>query len=211
MINNDTVKAGIGAENMFIIGNIMGNTFEPLQAGKEKLVKEIDDLDKNPDDKVRVFGDISVSAVGIGLGGAAAGTVAGVAGATAIPVVTTAASWIGVSIVAATPVGWVVGAAVVGGLLAHGCARLIRNGARIEGKKKEMLQSYREKLRDILIKERLGSITDDDRSQFRNLLKQLIMGKFIEPDDAQQLLHAVEHGLMPISEANAIIDNLLKS
>lgn len=189
----------------------MSNPFDPLQAGKKKLVKEIDDLEKNPDDRVRILGDIGVGAVGVGLGGAAAGTVAGMAGATAIPVVTTAASWIGVSVVAATPVGWVVGAAFAGGLLAHGCARLIRNGARIEGKKKEMLQSYQEKLRVILIKERLGSITDDDRSQFRNSLKQLLMSKLIEPDDAQQLLHGVEHGLIPISEAYAIMDDLFKS
>ena len=211
MIDNDTVNAGIGAEHMFMNSNIMGNPFDPLQADKKKLAKEIDHLERNPDDKVRIFGDIGVGAVGVGLGGAAAGTVAGLAGATAIPVVTTAASWIGVSVVAATPVGWVVGAAVVGGLLAHGCARLIRNGARIEGKKKEMLLSYREKLRVILIKERLDSITDDDRSQLRNILKQLIMNQFIEPDDEQQLLHAVEHGLMPISEAYAIIDGLLNS
>ena len=71
------------------------------QATKKQLLKVIDDLEASPSDRVRILGDVGITSVGVGLGAAAAGTVATIAGATAIPVVTTAASWLGVTAVAA--------------------------------------------------------------------------------------------------------------
>jgi len=74
-------------------------------ATKKQLLKVIDDLEASPSDRVRILGDFGITSVGVGLGAAAAGTVATIAGATAIPVVTSAASWLGMTAVAATPSG----------------------------------------------------------------------------------------------------------
>jgi hypothetical protein len=65
------------------------------KATKEQLLKMIDQLQKNPDDKVRLLGDTGITIVGAGLGAAAAGTVASAVGATSIFGLTTAASWFG--------------------------------------------------------------------------------------------------------------------
>ena len=82
---------------------------------KKQLLKVIADLQASPSDRVRILGDVGITSVGVGLGAAAAGTVAALAGATSIPVVTTAASWLGVAAVAATPLGWTIGVALAGG------------------------------------------------------------------------------------------------
>jgi hypothetical protein len=74
---------------------------------KEQLLKMIDELNKNPNDKIRILGDIGITLVGAGLGATAAGTLAGLFGVTSISGLTTAASWLGWIIVATTPVGWV--------------------------------------------------------------------------------------------------------
>lgn len=112
---------------------------------KKQLLKVIDELQKNPNDRVRILGDFGITGVGIGLGAAAAGTLAAMAGATAIPALTTAASWIGITAVAATPVGWVVGVGIAGGAVAFGMSRLIRGGGIAEGRKKELLQVYQDR------------------------------------------------------------------
>ena len=65
---------------------------------KKQLLKVIDDLQMNPNDRVRILGDLGIGVIGAGHGAAAAGTVAAIAGATSIPVLTTAASWVGLSI-----------------------------------------------------------------------------------------------------------------
>lgn len=76
---------------------------------KEQLLNMIRELEQEPDDKVRILGDIGITVAGMGLGAAAAGSLAGAAGVTSIWGLTTATSWLGVTAVSATPVGWVSG------------------------------------------------------------------------------------------------------
>ena len=128
------------------------------KATKNQLLKVIDELQANPNDRVRILGDLGISAVGVGLGAAAAGTVAAIAGATSIPVFTTAASWLGITVIAATPVGWTIGIAAAGGVLVYGISRFIRDGGMSEGRKRELLQVYQEQLRDIQFRERAEKV-----------------------------------------------------
>ncbi len=99
----------------------MGN---PKAVTKKQLLKVIDELQNSPNDRGRILGDVGITTVGVGLGAAGAATIATVAGATTIPALTTAASWIGITAVAATPLGWFVGAAIGGGALSYGVSRL---------------------------------------------------------------------------------------
>ena len=69
------------------------------KVSKKQLLKVIDELERSPHDRVRILGEVGISTLGIGLGAAAAGTVASIAGATSIPVLTTAAGWVGVTAV----------------------------------------------------------------------------------------------------------------
>lgn len=181
------------------------------QATKKQLLKVIDDLEASPSDRVRILGDVGITSVGVGLGAAAAGTVATIAGATAIPVVTTAASWLGVTAVAATPVGWVVGVALAGGALAYGVSRLIRDGGLSEGRKRELLQVYRERLQEMQRREQAQEVTTPDRNQFITSLREVIEKDAISPQKAFQLIDAVERGAMPLSQAYSLVAGLLDS
>ena len=92
---------------------------------KKQIIKMIEELENNPDDKVRILGDVGVTVIGAGLGAAAAGTVASAVGVTSIPVLTTIGSWIGIPLVAATPIGWIIGVAAAGGVATYGISRLV--------------------------------------------------------------------------------------
>lgn len=161
---------------------------------KKQLLKVIEDLEAAPSDRVRILGDVGITSVGLGLGAAAAGTVATLAGATAIPVVTTAASWLGVSAVAATPVGWVVGAALAGGAMVYGVSRLIRDGGLSEGRKRELLQVYRDRLLEMQRSEQAQEVNAPDRNRFITSLREVIEKDAISPQKAFQLIDAVERG-----------------
>jgi hypothetical protein len=176
---------------------------------KTQLLKVIDELQTNPNDRMRILGDLGISVVGAGLGTAAAGTIAAIVGTTSIPALTTAASWIGISALAATPIGWTLGIAAAGGALAYGISRLIRNGGLSEGRKSELLQAYQDRLREIQFKERAASISPSDRNQFITSLRELIEKDAIPPKKAFQLIEAVERGAMPISQAYKLVSAIL--
>lgn len=174
------------------------------EVSKKQLLKVIDELTKQPDDKVRLLGDLGIGVVGAGLGAAAAGTVASAAG------VTTVASLFGYSFVAATPVGWIVGVAAAGGGLAYGISRLIRNGGMSEGRKRELLQVYQDQLRTVEAKERAAHITSIDRTQFIMSLREIIDKEAISTKKAFHLIEAVESGKMPVSEAYKLVSAILR-
>jgi len=81
-------------------------------------------------DKVGVTGEVLSTLAGVAAGTAAAGTFATAAGVTTIPVVTTAASWIGLTVLSATPIGWVAGVGIAGGCIAYGLGKLILSGGK---------------------------------------------------------------------------------
>lgn len=176
---------------------------------KKQLLRVIKDLESRPDDRVRILGDFGITSVGVGLGAAASGAVAAIAGATSIPVVTTAASWFGITAVAATPVGWVVGAAMAGGALAYGVSRLIRNGGMSEGRKRELLIAYRERLQEMQRREQSQRIAAPDRTRFIISLREMIDADVLSPTNAFRLIEAVE-GAMPISQAYQMVSDLLE-
>ena len=185
--------------------------FKPTRLTKNQLLKLIDDLEKTPEDKGRILGDFGITAMGAGLGAAAIGTVAAATGATSIFGVTSAAGWLGLTVVSATPVGWVIGGAAAAGAAAYGVSRLIRHGGISEGKKAELLNQYREESRKIDAKEAAGKIEDSDRINFIAALRDLISKDVIQPDMALRLIEQVMSGALPISHAFALISDLLNS
>ncbi len=177
---------------------------------KKQLLNMIAELEKNPHDKVRILGDAGITVVGVGLGAAAAGTLASAAGAISIWGLTTVASWLGVVAVSATPVGWVIGAATAGGAVAYGVSRIIHSGGLSEGRKLELLQKYKEDARNIDAKERSGGITNEDRAKFIISLRELIDKDTITPDKAAKLIEQVEQGRISLSQASALVQAILQ-
>ena len=90
----------------------------------------------NERDRISATTEKVVTAGGAVLGAGAA--VAAVAGTSSIPIITTIASWVGITAFAATPVGWIIGAAALGaavvGGVTYGVTKLIVDNGKIEGK-----------------------------------------------------------------------------
>ena len=164
---------------------------------KKQLLKVIDDLQMNPNDRVRILGDLGIGVIGAGLGAAAAGTVAAIAGATSIPVLTTAASWVGISALAATPVGWTIGIAAVGGA---GAGRSTAGAGHPDG------HGAFDSDHDAH-----PAAGGDSRWYGRSDARQLIEKDAIAPKKAFQLIEAVECGAMPISQAYSLVSAILRS
>ncbi len=120
------------------------------------------------------------------------------------------AGWLGVTAVSVTPVGWIIGAAAVGGAVAYGVSRIIHDGGLSEGRKRELLQKYKEDAQGIDAKEKSGSITDEDRTEFIISLRELIDKDAISPDKAIKLIEQVEQGRIPLSQAFALVQAILQ-
>lgn len=181
---------------------------------KKQLLAVIDELQRKPDDRVRLLGDLGITTLGGTLGVAAAGTMAALTGATTIPVITTAASWVGVTAVAATPVGWLIGAGAVGGAVAYGVSRLIHNGGLSEGRRAELLIHYQERLQAIKRKEAQiqngQQVSVTDKNQFIVALREIVAKNAITPTRALDLIQNVENGRISLSDAYQSVTGILR-
>ncbi|MEP0859303.1 hypothetical protein [Trichocoleus sp. DQ-U1] len=167
---------------------------------KEQLIKIIEQLEKNPNDRVGILGNVGVTALGAAGSGAAAALV--FAPTTSIPIITAVT---GLAAVGAAPVTLVAGAAVVGGAAVYGLSRLIKGGGFNEGKRNQLLNEYKEKLKEAEAKERQSNFNEHDKTEFYSFLKEPLKHNLISPDDAQQLMQAVENGHISLSEAYKLV------
>jgi len=165
----------------------------------------VDDRDKITAaiDKLRGRDKSGVSAEGLGaIGGAAAGvaaagTVAGLAGATTLLGSTGLASVFGGIFVVATPVGWVLGTALVAGAAGYGLTKLARSGANQDRVRKEIV--------DRLTK-RLESLRDRHEAQtalieLTQLVAVALAAGLISDAQGRRMVDLVERGSLDVKVA----------
>lgn len=165
---------------------------------KEQILKSIEQLEKNPHDKLAILGDIGIGVVGAVGAGAAAAAFGG-------------ASFLFGLITVAPPVGLVVGGAALGAAALVGAKRMLFDGTFDQGKKAEMLKNLKEQLRDIEAKERASKLEDSDKTKFIVSLKEPVRLDLISPKDAQDLIRAVESGQIAIKEAIKMVEDVVKA
>lgn len=165
---------------------------------KEQILKAIEELEKNPDDKLGILADVGIGVVGAG---AAAGAVAAFGG---VP-------FLFGLVVVAPPVGLVVGAAALGAAALVGAKRIIFDGTFNEGKKEAMLEQLKEQRREVEAKERASKVRDSDKTKFIVSLKEPVRLNLITPQRAQDLMRAVESGQIPITEAIKMVQAIVEA
>ena len=165
---------------------------------KEQILKAIEDLEKNPHDKLGILADIGIGAVGAAGAGAAVAAFGGT-------------SMLFGLITVAPPVGLVVGGAVLGATALVGAKKILFDGTYDEGKRAEMLRQLKDLLREVESKERASNVGDRDKNKFYSLLKEPIRLDLLTPEKAQQLISAVESGQIPITEAIKLLEDIIKS
>jgi len=165
---------------------------------KEQILKAIEQLEKNPHDKLGILADVGVGVVGAGAAGAAVATFGGT-------------SILFGLIAVAPPVGLVVGGAALGAAALVGAKRIFFDDTFNKGKQEEILKQLKELLREVEAKERASKLEDSDKTKFIVSLKEPVRLDLISPQDAQDLMRAVETGQMPIKEAIEIVQAIVEA
>jgi hypothetical protein len=165
---------------------------------KEQILKSIEQLEKNPHDKLGILADIGIGVVGAASAGAAAAAFGG-------------GSILFGLIAVAPPVGLVVGGAALGAAALVGAKRMLFDGTFNQGKQAEMLKQLKEQLRDVEAKERGSKLQDSDKTKFIVSLKEPVRLNLISPKDAQDLIRAVESGQIAIKEAIKMVEDVVKA
>lgn len=165
---------------------------------KEQILKAIEQLEKNPNDKLRILADLGIGVVGAAGAGAAVAAFGGT-------------SLLFGLITVAPPVGLVVGGAVLGAAALVGAKKILFDGNFNDGKKAEMLRQLKERLKEIEAKERASKLEDSDKTKFIILLKEPVKLNLISPEDAQNLISAVESGKTPLKEAYHLVEDVINS
>jgi len=165
---------------------------------KEQILKAIEQLEKNPNDKLGILAEIGIGVVGAGAAGAAVAAFGGT-------------SILFGLIAVAPPVGLVVGGAALGAAALVGAKRIFFDGTFNEGKKAEMLQQLKEQLREVETKERASKLGESDKTKFIVSLKEPVRLNLISPKEAQDLMRAVESGQIPIKEAINMVKAIIEA
>jgi hypothetical protein len=165
---------------------------------KEQILKAIEQLEKNPHDKLGILAEIGIGVVGAVGAGAAVAAFGG-------------ASFLFGLITVAPPVGLVVGGAALGAAALVGAKRILFDGNFDDGKKAEILKNLKEQLRDVEAKERASNLEDSDKTKFIVSLKEPVRLDLISPKDAQDLIRAVESGQIAIKEAIKMVEDVVKA
>jgi hypothetical protein len=165
---------------------------------KEQILKAIEQLEKNPNDKLGILADIGIGVVGAGAAGAAVAAFGGT-------------SILFGLVALAPPVGLVVGGAALGAAALVGAKRIFFDGNFNEGKQAEILKQLKEQLREVETKEGASKPGDSDKTKFIVSLKEPIRLNLISPKDAQDLMNAVESGQISIKEAIKMVQAIVEA
>lgn len=181
-----------------------------MEPNKQQLIKAIDHLIENPKDRVKILGDIGITATGVLGGAAAASTIAGIAGATSIPLLSSGAGLFGFTLVAATPIGWIVGAALAGGAATYGISRLISSGSKVEQQKQHYLDSLRAKLGTQKHIENTNAI-ELEKTDIIKIIKILVLENALKASIAFKIIEALETKNIEVEELHEKLLEILVS
>lgn len=165
---------------------------------KEQILKAIEELEKNPHDKLGILAEIGIGVVGAGAAGAAVAAFGGT-------------SILFGLIAVAPPVGLVFGGAALGAAALVGAKRIFFDGTFNEGKQAEILKQLQEQLREVETKERASKVGESDKTKFIVSLKEPVRLNLISPQDAQDLMRKVEIGQIPIKEAIKMVQAIVEA
>lgn len=172
------------------------------KVSKGRLLALIDELRERPNDKLRVLGQVGI--VSVTMTGPPVASVAAIAGVKSVFGLSVAAhlfGWMPALLIAGPSLPLIIACASGLGLLAYAFTRLIHGGGVAEGRKAELLEKYKDQVKDIEAKEQAASVTDVDRTQFILSLRELINADAIPIASAFRMIEMVEAGRMPLSQA----------
>jgi len=162
-----------------------------------------------PKDRIGKTGTAAATSLGILGGYAAAPTAASIAGATTLVGSTKLAALLGGVLVTTTPVGWLVGGAVLGGAALYGATRLVGSGAKADEERRRSIREMEVKLTELRARSSSGSLSGSALEQIEPLLRELLSRGLLGATKAAEVRLAVSSGTMPVDFALRTLQKLL--
>lgn len=176
-----------------------------LKVSPEELDKALAQVQKKGKDGLDAASTAILTALGAAGGMASAGVIAGAVGATSITGLTTAASLLGVTAVAATPVGWIIGAGVAGAALFGGGAWLKGHGA-VQSERRRLLEENLQEKLDKLKQEESSATENDKIKRIAEVMRVALLQDRIPQELAGKIYVGFQNGTISSKEALALIN-----
>ena len=176
----------------------------------DEYIAALEKMKTSPRDRLGILGELAATGIGAVGGIAASGTAAGIAGATTLAGSTKLAALFGSVFVTTTPVGWVIGAAIVGAGLGHVATKLIKSGLKVDLCKARTIQELEERI-STLQRDALTTKTDNEKySDVISAVQVLVINESISQAKGTQILTAVSKNEISVSEAFELLQGLMK-
>ncbi|SFV56944.1 conserved hypothetical protein, membrane [hydrothermal vent metagenome] len=176
-----------------------------------EYAKALQKIEKNPKDRIGILGEVGIVGIGVVGGVAGAGTAAAAAGATTILGSAGLGSLLGGVFVAATPIGWVLGTAALGGATAFGISRLFRSGNISDERIKQNINELKKEITNLGKEANKTSDMDEKYSKLASMYMKLIHADLVDQDTAENILKGIQSGDINIDLAFKNAQEILKN
>ncbi len=172
---------------------------------KQELLRALDTL--KGDDRVGAVATLLTLTGAAAAGTAASGVIAGAAGATTTTLFGTVLGWMGVTVLAATPIGWIVGCGLAGGAVGFILVRMLKSGERANAVRRRV---------ETQIRERMGKLhapkpEDPAHVAFLRMVRDAVDQDMMHPSAAARVVAAVESGAFNLDVAAKRVHDAVES
>ena len=177
----------------------------------EEYINALEAMKESTRDRIGILGEIGATGLGGIAGSGAAGVIASTAGTATLLGSSTFASVMGGVFVTTTPVGWVVGSVIVGGVIGYSVSKLVRSGGKSDAVKKMNMRELREKIKKLRNQTKDINENNDKMIKIIEGLQLLIKNQKISQEESEDLLTGIKNGNIPIDSAFDNIHAILES
>lgn len=177
----------------------------------DEYIEALERMKRSPRDRIGILGELGATGLGGVAGAVIAGTVAAAAGATTLFGSSTLASMLGGILVTTTPVGWVVGGAVLGGAIGYGIAKLVRSGGECDAIRIMNMRELEVRIREKRKQAQLATKQEDKMIKIIEGIQLLVKNQKINQEDSIDLLAGIEKGNITVDYAFQTIQELIEA
>lgn len=175
----------------------------------EEYIHALEKMKHSPRDRLGILGELGVTGLGVTTGIALSGTIAGAAGAATLAGSSTLATLLGGVFVTATPIGWVIGSAVVCGSLAYTVGKLVKSGASCDALKARTIQELEIIIEDMKKDAERTLKSDEKIANVISAIQHLVVNQHLTQEKGTEILAAVENKSLAVDEAFEVLQGIL--
>ncbi|WP_029407290.1 hypothetical protein [Thiomicrorhabdus sp. Milos-T2] len=176
---------------------------------KEDYLAALERLKKSPKDRIGTLSEIGITWAGATAGFVSAGAIASAAGVSTLLGSSTLAGILGGVFVTSTPIGWLIGGAVLAGGTAYGLTKLLRSSAKADEEKLKNITAIETKLSE-LNKTQEKHDTEKQMTQLIECLQRAVELEFSQ-EKSNKILVSVFNRKMRAEKAIDLVMNYVNS